>query len=126
MLKLDELPEYKQSSLCTLHTKCSVEVPTVDGVDLLPCLAPSLLGLPQSLSQGRAPGLARLASGTGTQTGTNHKTGQTDRPDRTCTQSRNLSGRAPRTRRRSPGRTARNLKDVRNNKLENSFIEIRA
>ena len=88
------VPEYKQSSLCTLHTRCTAGVPTADGADL---------HFPHpSLSQGRVRGLGRPAAGTGTKTDTSHKTGRTDKPDRTCTLSRNLSGTAPRTGRRFP------------------------
>lgn len=94
-LVICDIPEYKRSSLCTLHTRGSAGVPAADGADLLPCL-------PSSLPQGTAPGLGCSAAGSGTQTGTSHKTGLIDRPDRTCTLSRNLSGKAPRTGRISP------------------------
>lgn len=91
------VPEYKQSSLCILHTWCSAGVLTADGADLpssLHCSAP----------QGRVRGLGCHAADSGTKTGTSHKTGLTGRPDRTCTLSRNLSGTAPRIGRRSPRR----------------------
>lgn len=91
---------YKQSSPCILHTKCSAEVLTADGADLLP----SLHSFPP---QGRVQGLGCLGASSETKTGTSHRTGQTDRLDRTCTLNRSLSGKAPKTRRRSPTKSAK-------------------
>lgn len=92
-----DVPEYKQSSLCTLHTRCSAGVPAADGVDLLPCLPPSL-------PQGMAPGLGYPVTSSVTRMGTSHKIGLIDRLDRTCILSRNLNDKAPKTGKRSPKR----------------------
>lgn len=85
------VPEYMQSNLCTPHTGYSVVVPAADGADPHPFLF-----------QGNVQSLGCPATSSGTKMDTSHKTGQTDRPDMTCTQSRTLSGRAPGTGKRSP------------------------
>lgn len=89
---LFDIPEYKLSSLCTLHKGGSAGVLAAGGANFhlyLPCLP-------------RDMGLRCSAEGSGIQMCTSHKTGLIGRPSRTCTLNRNLSGMAPRTGRISP------------------------
>lgn len=87
-----DIPEYKQSSPCTLHTEGSAGVLAAGGANLL-LYHPRL---PQGMCQHCSAG------GNGIQMSTSHKTGPIGRPGRTCTLSRNLSGTVPGTGRISP------------------------
>lgn len=112
------IPEYTLSSLCTLHTGGSDGVQAADGAGPPPCHL-------SSPSRDTTPGLGCSATGSGTQKGTIHTTGQRGRPGRTCSQSRSPSGKAQGKGRIFPARQSKKGKDSSWNYLTPTRVESR-